>query len=262
MLMSIFAALPMQVSAAAKTDINDLRWTTPKNAYYTPNYKPAWSFSIYDKARDHKLHYGDITVTYSSLKVGHCVATFKGRGNYTGTKYVQFTVLPRPLSYCSINMQTRFQYNGIYRTPEVTIMNGNFELVEDKDYTISYSGPENGVGKGKVTIKGKNNYTGTATRYYTVYVGKPKLYSCKRADSKTVSFSWSKVLMCSGYEVQKKKNSGSWGSVFLTDFEKTKYVDKATRNGTKYTYRVRAYVKDGRTGKMTFSEWLGPYEVY
>jgi cell wall-associated NlpC family hydrolase len=61
--------------------------------------------------------------------------------------------------------------NRLYKNkqikPSVTIKNGSYTLVEDKDYTLSY-GENVDLGKGSVTVKGINDYTGEKTLTFNI----------------------------------------------------------------------------------------------
>lgn len=58
-------------------------------------------------------------------------------------------------------------YNGNAIEPEVTIKDGNTQLVKDKDFTVSYSNNTN-VGEAKVTIVGIGNYSGNVMKTFNI----------------------------------------------------------------------------------------------
>ena len=67
-----------------------------------------------------------------------------------------------------LNVNTLDQgYTAKRIRPSVNIYDGNKKLTKDKDYTVSYSNNLN-PGTAKITIKGKGNYTGTITEYFTI----------------------------------------------------------------------------------------------
>ena len=58
-------------------------------------------------------------------------------------------------------------YTGSAKTPSVTVKDGDYTLVEDKDYTVTYSNNTN-AGTATVTVTGKGNYTGSASKNFTI----------------------------------------------------------------------------------------------
>lgn len=62
---------------------------------------------------------------------------------------------------------TSFVYDGLAKTPTVTVKDGSKTLTKDTDYTVSYSNNTN-VGTATVTVTGKGNYTGTTTKLFTI----------------------------------------------------------------------------------------------
>lgn len=129
----------------------------------------------------------DYTVTYkNNINVGTATATVNGKGNYTGTVTKKFTITEaatpettkkpestksperKNLSGCIITIsQTSYTYDGKPKMPLVTVKDGNTTLVKDIDYTITYSNNIN-AGTAIATITGKGNYTGTATKEFTI----------------------------------------------------------------------------------------------
>lgn len=60
-----------------------------------------------------------------------------------------------------------FTYTGSPITPAVSVALKNTRLIEDRDYTLVYTNHTN-VGTATVTVTGKGNYTGTATRTFVI----------------------------------------------------------------------------------------------
>ena len=58
-------------------------------------------------------------------------------------------------------------YTGSAKTPSVTVKDGDYTLVEDKDYTVTYSNNTN-AGTATATVTGKGNYTGSASKDFTI----------------------------------------------------------------------------------------------
>jgi len=110
----------------------------------------------------------DYTVSYSNnVNAGTATVTITGKGNYSGTKEVTFTIVSKSLANATVSSITNQTYTGSAITPSVTVKDGDTTLVKDTDYTVSYSNNVN-AGTATVTITGKGNYTGTRTLNFTI----------------------------------------------------------------------------------------------
>ena len=74
-----------------------------------------------------------------------------------------------PLEICDITLdQVVMEYDGSVKKPNVTVMDGDTELVEGKDYTIEYANNQN-IGTATVTVKGnETTYTGEKTLEFQI----------------------------------------------------------------------------------------------
>ena len=114
----------------------------------------------------------DFTVSYkSNVNAGSAAqTTITGAGNYTGEKSASFTIQPRNISGVTIEVsrEGNWVYNGSRLEPNVTVTNGDYTITK-ADYSVSY---ENNVNAGEntaaVVLTGKNNYTGTASKFFSI----------------------------------------------------------------------------------------------
>ena len=67
-----------------------------------------------------------------------------------------------------------FTYNKAAQTPEVTVKDGDTELIKDTDYSLEYSNNTN-AGEATVTVTGKGTYSGTATANFTINKATPQV---------------------------------------------------------------------------------------
>ena len=116
-------------------------------------------------------------VSYSSAtaptEAGSYTVTVTYPDGQTGSS--DFTVKPRSLSSCSIGFDgTAFTYTGEEQTKGVTITYYGKKLVEGTDYTLSGNTGTN-VGSYQLTITGKGNFEGTATRDFTIDKKMPEI---------------------------------------------------------------------------------------
>ena len=114
----------------------------------------------------------DYTLTWANnTNAGENTAsvTVTGKGNYSGSKTIYFTILPKALAAAETTLSTTaYNYDGTEKKPTVIAMNGATTLVKDRDYTVDY--PEDVINQGTktVTIKGIGNYTSQFTKTYTI----------------------------------------------------------------------------------------------
>ena len=67
-----------------------------------------------------------------------------------------------------------YTYNGSEKKPKVTVKDGNTALKDGIHYTVTYKDNVN-VGTAKVIIVGKENYTDSITKGFTIKQAAPKL---------------------------------------------------------------------------------------
>lgn len=95
---------------------------------------------------------GTASVVIVALENGKCV----------GTSIQTFTISPRSLADVTLTVS-----EGKDENPAVTLTVGEVELVEGKDYTVTYTVHEDGK-KGIVTVEGIGNYKGILSEAYEI----------------------------------------------------------------------------------------------
>ena len=104
----------------------------------------------------------------TNIVAGPASITITGKGNFTGTKTVNFTIAQKDITSDMILLSnTEYIYTGELKKPEVTVKQGETTLTRDTDYTLSNNGGIY-VGQYNVTVTGKGNYTGTASQTYNI----------------------------------------------------------------------------------------------
>ena len=112
--------------------------------------------------------YNDYSLTYSdNINAGTATVTVMGEGNYSGSKDVEFTIVPKTITTSMLSYLNGTSYTGSAQTPAITVKNGSTELKSGTDYTVSYSDNVN-AGTATVTVTGKGNYTGSASRSFAI----------------------------------------------------------------------------------------------
>lgn len=229
---------------------------------------------ILDKTGKELVKDTDYSVKYGSssrIKTGRYKVTVSFKGQYSGSKNLYFTIVPKAPSTVSAKL---------YGTDDVKVTwskstGASGYYVYFKKYTASdytYLTRTTGTTAKKANLTDGIKYTFKVVPYYynesnetrykglygrvdTVYtLKKMAAPTVKRSDSK-VKVSWQKMSGASGYHVEQyKKVNGKYvkiDRVYTTSLSKT---FTASKDKTRY-YRVRAYVKvDGVRKFATWSE--------
>ena len=122
----------------------------------------------------------DYTVIYkNNVEAGTAIVAIAGTGNYTGSVNKTFTITAKTLPskpstdpddpnglHITLTPET-YVYDGTAKTPAVTVTYEGKTLTNPTNYTVAYSNNTN-AGTATVTITGKDNYQGTATKNFTI----------------------------------------------------------------------------------------------
>jgi len=203
----------------------------------------------------------DYTVTYASGRknAGTYKVTVTMKGNYSGTKTASFKINPISASKCSFKLSTTtYTYNGKVKTPSVTVKDANgTKLTKNTHYTVKYASGRKYVGKYKVTVTMKGNYSGTKTLYLTVNPPKTsvsKLSAAKKSLKVTIKKKSSQV---TGYQIEYSTSKS-----FKSKYTKSRTVKSYKTTSTtlknlkaKKTYYVRVRTYKTINGKKYYSGW-------
>ena len=95
--------------------------------------------------------------------------TINGGGNYTGTKTVEWKILPKTVENPTIKVSSA-TYNGQAQTPSVTVKDDGDTIIPDTQYTVSYQNNTN-AGTATVTVVSTSNSNykfGTTEQAFTI----------------------------------------------------------------------------------------------
>lgn len=152
----------------AKADISSAEITYDAGPYgYTgKEWKPEVAVSFNDAALTADTDY---TVSYeNNINAGTAKIIITGIGDhFTGSTEKTFTINSAEISGCTFAPIADVTYNTKAHTPEVTVAISGRTLEADKDYTVSYASNIN-AGTATVTVTGKGNFTGTASKTFTI----------------------------------------------------------------------------------------------
>ena len=121
-------------------------------------------------------YYRDGVETNDFTNVGEITVVIEGKGNYTGTITKTYKITPAPIEEDDESDTPRFDisnldsvvYNGTSQEQAPIIKDGENELVEGKDYTITYSEDTTNAGEVTVIIDGIGNYSGKVVKTYAI----------------------------------------------------------------------------------------------
>lgn len=165
----------------------------------------------------------DYTVTYTNnVNPGTAAVTIKGIGSYTGERSVSFKIekknsgsAAKQISKTTISGIKTKTYTGKAITQAVTVRDGSKVLKAGTDYTVSYKGNKN-AGKASVIITGKNGYTGSVTKYFTI----------RKADQKIkAASSYKKPYGSKAFTVSAKRTAGKGKLTYKSSNKKVAAVN-------------------------------------
>ena len=186
----------------------------------------------------------DYDIAYSeNINAGTAVITITGKGKYTGGTTASFKISPQQLGRAKISPVSDQIFNGKEQNPPITVTSGSTTLQSGKDYSVVYVNSAT-PGMASVIVKGEGNYTGTQTINYSIKVPEVTGVKVSKYTNKSVTISWTKNDVVSGYEIYNSKNRRA---ARVNKPTTTKGTVSKLSAGTSQTFRVRAYVnKDGQ----------------
>ena len=151
--------------------------------------------------------------------------------------------------------KTSCTYNGKAQKPTISVKDSKGKTVASNNYTVKYASGCRNVGKYKVTVTFKGNYSGTKTLYFTINPVKTsitKLTAAKKALTVSISKKSSQV---TGYEIQYATNKKFSKAKTRTvkSYKTTKVTIKKLSAKKTYYVRVRTYKTVGKT--KYYSGW-------
>ncbi|MBQ6389163.1 MAG: fibronectin type III domain-containing protein [Mogibacterium sp.] len=169
------------------------------------------------------------------------------------------------ISKCSFTPASA-TYTGKALTTTVTARYGSRKLTAGKDFTVTYYGNKN-IGRAKITVRGKDRYTGIRTLYFNV---NPKGTSVSKVSKAKKAFTvkWKKQTSkmpssrITGYQIQYSTDSSfrtNVKTVTVKGYKKTSRKVSKLQAKTTYYVRVRTYMKTG--GATYYSGWSAAKQI-
>jgi len=127
----------------------------------------------------------DFSLTYKNNRnAGTGVAVFTGKGNFHGSKSVNFSIGKADLSRASVTVASAGAYTGNEKTPAVKVTLGGRVLSKGSDFSLVYRNNKD-AGKATVTVEGTGNYKGSRSAPFTIAKAENPL--ALKAANKTLS---------------------------------------------------------------------------
>ena len=154
-------------------DISEISCYVPDQTYTGLGLKPEPELTYTENGQTQSLVKGtDFTVSYTNnVNAGTGIATIAGKGNFTGTIEVPFTIYPCQVSKLTFGMSKVPTYTGQALEPTVTYKLETRSATLGTDYTLSYTNNTNACNDQAIitmTAVEGGNYTGSRTDYFTI----------------------------------------------------------------------------------------------
>lgn len=177
-----------------------------------------------------------------NINAGMATMTIEGTGEYSGTRTINFRILPQSIAMSSVSGVSDQPYTGERIQPEVTVENNGTALTAGTDYITVYVN-DGKPGKASVIVKGRGNYTGTKTLNYNITVSAVSGFDVRKVGTNSIIFAWNGESIVNGYEIY---DSGNKLVARVRNSRNTYAVD-GLEPGSTYSYKIRTYViKDGQ----------------
>ena len=161
-----------KISITSPTDITKAEISLSESTFtYDRTEKKPTVTSV--KLNNEELDATYYTVSYSNnTNAGNATVTVTGSNIYKNAATKTFTINPKSIANVTITLSPEsFTFNGENQKPTtVTVKDGETNLVLDTDYTLTNEGGTD-AGKYTVTVTGKGNYSGTASKEYSITAG-------------------------------------------------------------------------------------------
>ncbi|MDD6405399.1 MAG: bacterial Ig-like domain-containing protein [Clostridiales bacterium] len=148
-----------------------------------------------------------------------------------------------------------FSYTGKNQKPDVVIKDENGKIISKTNFDIAYDKNCKTIGKHKVKVTFKGNYTGSIEKYYTIIPASTKIKGLTNTSS-GIKLTWNKA-QCDGYKIYRSINGKGLKLVkSITKLSTVSWIDSSAKtNGYKYTYVVCPYKKvNGEVYKSSMKE--------
>ena len=190
------------------------------------------------------------------------VITFYGMNNFQSYKQVIVSDgRIRPLGSNRVILSANsVTYTGKAVRPNVTVLNGNGNVIDPVFYTVSAG--SSAVGKGTVTITFKNGFSGSINATYSI-LPKNTTQNKPAAAKKGFTAKWKKSTSVNGYQIRyttdKKLKSGFKNGKLVTKNKTTSQKITGLKSKKTYYIQIRTYKTVGKV--KYYSNWSNAKKV-
>lgn len=209
----------------------------------------------------------DYTVIYrKNVNAGQARMIVTGIGAYTGTVTRAFTIEPKELTAEDVTLsKTSYVFSGKEKKPtayvRVQLKDGTVKLTKKTGYTAVYENNLD-IGKAKVTVTGKGNYTGTVVKTFEILPKGTTVTGVKSGAGKlTVSWKAQKT-QTQGYQIEVSDSPDFAGKNTYVQVKKNTVTKKEITGltpGTVWYVRIRTFARVD--GKRYNSAWSAAKSV-
>lgn len=246
--------------------------TTPSVTITTPNGK-TMTAEDYDMTVEERVELGSGTISFTP-KSTYYINLMEDRGSFTGTRTVTYRILPYPATNLT-------QKNTDYQSLDLTWtasksedancqviydiyqkLDGQWKRIDSTNKTeYSISNLKSGSTyqfKVLATAKGEagKTYESWASAFGTVrtlsVLATPKVKAGNVAETGKVSLSWEEIPGASAYKIYRStERDGKY--IYMNTVTGTYYVNKTSKSGKLYYYKVKAILEENAAGNSLFS---------
>lgn len=139
-------------------------------------------------------------------------------------------------------------YTGDFIKPTVSILSGDYSLVENVDYKVEYLNNKS-VGLATARITGIGNYTGVYDINFKIIPKSTTSFTIDKTTTSSVTLKWDKVSSADGYAIYRyNTTSKTYKRIATIDGNSNlTYTDSGRLSGTIYSYRIKPIKRIGST---------------
>lgn len=156
----------------------------------------------------------------------------------------------KTVSDCLIKEIENVTFNGEYKTPNVTIYDGDYQLIENTDYELTYTNHYH-AGVASVLIKGIGLYSGEISKTFTIEKADITAKGTNVSTTGKPKVTWDAVNGAEKYKLMRAtKKNGTYSHLITTT--KTSITNTSATRSKNYYYKVIVLDAEGKS--LDFNE--------
>lgn len=211
---------------------------------------------VLTEGKDYKLTFtNNVNTGYATYRI----TGIKSAG-FDGSAELSYKIVPRKITAASYSLKEKvYPYNGRAKTPKADLYYNGIKLIQNKDYTLSYSNNRK-IGKATVVITGTGNFTGTRKVSFKIVKklvpGKTYIKKLKRKSKRRVTVYWKKqTRLTTGYQIRYASNKKFHSSRYVTIKSNKTTAKTITMKRSKKRYYIKIRTYKRIDGKRYYSSW-------